>query len=372
MTSLNVWEVPEWPFVLGRPSVDGRLRCQPEDFEVEELPLVHPSGQGSHCWLWVEKTGANTDWVAGQLAKAYGCSPRDVGFAGMKDRHAVTRQWFSLPWPKNSGADTVADASAEPGVVSSLLPEDPGIDAGIEAKIEGVCILQTSRHEKKLRRGILRGNRFRILVRQLQGDSEILAAKLNQIKKLGVPNYFGPQRFGFGGANVERAVHWLQHGGRLPHSKRSIYLSALRSFLFNQVLAHRVREGSWNRLLKGELAMLDGTHSIFLCTAVDEVLDQRCSDFDIHPTGPMPGRGGMAAVDSALGLEQNVLAPYADCITSLDRFGVDAERRSLRLRVAELIWEIRQDNLLLEFSLPAGAYATVVLRELINETESTV
>ena len=337
---------------------------------------MQPSGQGSHCWLWVEKTSANTDWVAGQLARAYGCSARDVGFAGMKDRHAVTRQWFSLPiplpWPKSASADHAADSSAEPAAVSSLLPTDTGIEAGIEAGIEGVRILQTSRHEKKLRRGILRGNRFRILVRQLQGDSGTLEAKLNQIKQLGVPNYFGPQRFGFGGANVERAVHWLQHGGRLPRAKRSIYLSALRSFLFNQVLAQRVSDGSWNTLLAGELAMLDGTHSIFLCDTLDEVLEQRCRDFDLHPTGPLPGTGGMTAANVALALQQKILAPYADCIASLDRFGVDAERRSLRLRVEGLSWEIQQDNLLLEFSLPAGAYATVVLRELINETESSV
>lgn len=363
MANPNAWEVPDWPYVLAKPVVEGHVRCQPGDFQVEELPIVQPSGEGSHCWLWVEKTGANTDWVAVQLAKAFGCSPRDVGFAGMKDRHAVTRQWFSLPCPQRSTADAQAGRSVESA--SPLMPSD----SDIEASIEGVRILKTSRHGKKLRRGILRGNRFRIEVRQLHGDLSDLESRLSRIEEQGVPNYFGPQRFGFGGANVERAVHWLQQGGRLPRSKRSIYLSAVRSFLFNQVLAQRVGDGSWNTLMVGELAMLDGTHSIFLCDAVDEVLQQRCSSFDLHPTGPLPGRGGMAPADAALALEQNTLAPYADCIASLERFGVDAERRSLRLRVAELSWEIHQDNLLLEFSLPAGAYATVVLRELINESE---
>ncbi len=342
----NAWVLPEWPFALGRPGLSASLRFEPEDFEVEEIPAVEPSGQGSHLWLWVEKTGANTDWVAGQLARAAGCSPHDVGYAGMKDRHAITRQWFSMPWSLQQ-----AGAFADPG-------------------IEGVRILRITQHEKKLRRGVLRGNRFRIHLRRLQGDLSGLETRLGRIADHGVPNYFGPQRFGFGGANVGRAVSWLEKGDRIPRAKRSIYLSALRSFLFNQVLGERVRRGCWNRLLEGELCMLDGTHSIFLGEPLDEVLQQRCRGFDLHPTGPMPGRGGMATQAEAQDLEQSVLLPYADAIAGLDRFGVDSERRSLRLRVNELNWELHEDVLLLEFSLTAGAYATVVMRELVNEIQS--
>ncbi len=343
MTHPDQWALPEWPYAQGKPALSGRLRSQPEDFVVEELPAFEPSGEGSHLWLWVEKTGANTDWVAGQLARAAGCSPRDVGYAGMKDRHAVTRQWFSLPWKAG-----VAAEFADPGIA-------------------GVRVLQVRLHEKKLRRGVLRGNRFRILLRKLQGDPGNLEPGLKQLAEQGVPNYFGPQRFGFGGANVARAVQWLQQGGRLPRAKRSIYLSALRSFLFNQVLAARVTDGSWNRLLEGELAMLDGTHSIFLCAKLDQSLRQRCAQFDLHPTGPLPGRGGMETQKAAFELEQAVLAPYHAAIDSLASFGVDTERRGLRLRVNDLAWDIQSDTLLLEFSLPAGAYATVVMREVINE-----
>jgi tRNA pseudouridine13 synthase len=342
MNAVSDWTVGEWPHALGQPESHGVLRSQPEDFEVEELATVNPCGQGSHLWLWVEKTGANTDWVAIQLAKAAGCPPRDVGYAGMKDRHAITRQWFSLPWKVGQDPEFA----------------DPGI--------EGVRVLKATLHEKKLRRGILQGNRFRLRLRQLQGDVTGLAERIQQIDAQGVPNYFGPQRFGFGGANVQRAVHWLEQGGRLPRDKRSIYLSALRSYLFNQVLAERVNSGNWNRLLPGELAMLDGTHSIFLCNPLDETLQQRCRDFDLHPTGPLPGRSGMQPVDAALATEQAVLQSYADSIARLADFGVDAERRSLRLRVQELSWDLQQDELLLEFRLPAGAYATVVLRELVN------
>ena len=233
-------QLPEWPYAQERPTATAKLRVKAEDFEVEELPAVEPSGQGSHLWLWIEKNQANTDWVATQLAKAGGCSPRDVGYAGMKDRHAITRQWFSMP----SAAGAKGDFA------------DPGI--------EGVRILQTSLHEKKLRRGVLQGNRFRILLRDLDGDTSSLDARLNFIATRGVPNYFGQQRFGFGGSNVQRAAQWLEQGGRLPRNKRSIYLSALRSFLFNHVLAKRLENDCWDSLMDGDLAMLDGTHSIFL------------------------------------------------------------------------------------------------------------
>lgn len=335
------WILPEWPHALGKPELAGQIRCEPADFEVEEIPAFEPAGTGSHLWLWVEKTGANTDWVATQLARATGCPPRDVGYAGMKDRHAVTRQWFSLPW--------------KPGQPAELA--DPGI--------EGVRILKVALHEKKLRRGVLKGNRFSLKLRNLQGDRSGLEARLQAVAQSGVPNYFGPQRFGFGGANVTRAVRWLAEGGRLPRDKRSIYLSALRSYLFNQVLAQRVVNGSWNRLLAGELAMLDGTHSIFPCDVPDEPLLQRCREFDIHPTGPLPGRGGMQPSADALVLEQQALAPYGDSINRLAEFGVDAERRSLRLPVRGLQLPLQPNDLVIGFELPAGAYATVVLRELV-------
>lgn len=335
-------QVPEWPYAMGRPLSTAKLRVKPEDFEVEELPAIEPSGQGSHLWLWIEKTRANTDWVATQLAKAVGCSPRDVGFAGMKDRHAITRQWFSMP----------STAGAESGFA------DPGI--------EGVRILETSLHEKKLRRGVLQGNHFRILLRDLDGEISSLEDRLNFIAARGVPNYFGQQRFGFKGSNVQRAVQWLEQGGRLPRNKRSIYLSALRSFLFNHVLAKRLENDCWDSLMDGDLAMLDGTHSIFPCDEIDETLRKRCESFDIHPTGPLPGKTGMSPAGAAAELETRSLIPFTPLIEKLDRFGVDSERRSLRLRARDFKWTFQADGLLLDFSLPAGAYATVVIRELVQ------
>jgi tRNA pseudouridine13 synthase len=188
--------LPDWPRVSESKPVTASIRVRNEDFCVEEMPRTLPDGEGSHWWLWVEKNGANTDWVAGQLAQLAGCQAREAGYAGLKDRHALTR------------------------------------------------ILEATRSRRKIQRGALEGNRFRIVVRDLEGCTEALDDTLRLISEQGVPNYFGPQRFGFDGQNVTRAAIWLASPRRLSRQKRSLYLSAIRSFLFNQVLAERVRQRS--------------------------------------------------------------------------------------------------------------------------------
>ncbi|MEJ2383909.1 MAG: tRNA pseudouridine(13) synthase TruD [Xanthomonadales bacterium] len=332
----------DWAWVLGRPTATGRLRSTPADFQVTELPLVEPSGEGTHLWLQIEKTGANTDWVAAQLARAAGVPRRDVGFAGLKDRNAVTRQWFSIGL-QEAQRDDWRDWS-----------------------IEGVTVLAAHRHARKLQRGALRGNRFRLVVRELRGDAGDLEARLQSIAARGAPNYFGPQRFGHGGRNVARALHWLEHGGRIRKPLRGIYLSALRSLLFNRVLSARVADGTWDRLLDGDIAQLDGSRALFECTLPDETLDRRCADFDIHPTGPLPGRGGKRPLRAAAACEDRILAADRPLVEALERAGLEAARRSLRLRAAELDWRLEEDRLELVFELPAGAYATSLLRELVS------
>jgi tRNA pseudouridine13 synthase len=334
--------VPQWPRLLGVPPVHGSLRMHAEDFEVEELPRQLPCGEGSHLWLLVRKRGANTDWVAGQLARAAACATRDVGFAGLKDRHAVTTQWFSVP----AAADAVAHWA--------------------EWDIAGVEIVQAAKHQRKLQRGALRGNRFRIVIRELGGDLEELAPRLGQIGRHGLPNYFGPQRFGHDGNNLRQGVRWLLGGGRLPRAKRSIYLSAVRSFLFNQVLGQRLLQGNWDSLLDGEVAMLDGTHSVFRCQLPDAELSRRCREGDVHPTGPLPGRAGFEPERRAAELEQEVLEPYRQVLEALAGARLEAGRRSLRLPVRDLAWELSADRLELAFSLPPGAYATMVVHELVS------
>ena len=338
-------EIPDWPYSLGPPEAGGLLRSCPEDFVVEEIPRVKPQGEGSHLWLWVEKRSANTDWVARQLARAAGCQQRDVGYAGLKDRHAITRQWFSVPDTGSKG------------------------DILEEALIEGVQILASQRHTRKLKKGTLDGNRFQLKIRNFDGNVKQTGQRLEQIRAAGVPNYFGPQRFGQQGRNVERGFKLLGERARLPRNKKSIYLSAMRSFLFNQVLAERVRRETWDIIIDGELAMLDGTRSVFPCAATDADIEDRCKRHDIHPTGPMPGEGGMQPAANAAELEQTVLQDWRELTAVLVAQRVEASRRSLRLCPAGLEWEFADDCLQLAFVLPPGAYATTVLRELLIFSE---
>ena len=346
--------LPVWPFNLGNPVAVGVIRQSPEDFVVEEIPRVEPSGDGSHLWVWVEKRSANTDWVAKELARCAGCALRDVGYAGLKDRHAVTRQWFSLLY-----ADSI----------------EARLDT---ARIEGVRILRYVRHTKKLKRGTLNGNRFEIIVRDLIFDSstageglqpEDLEQRLRQVQDLGVPNYFGPQRFGHAGRNVQQGADLLSRRVRIPRNKRSIYLSAIRSFLFNQVLAKRVEQGTWATIMAGELAMLNGTQSVFPCEKPDAEIEERCRSLDIHPSGPMPGENGTQPGGQVIELEQDVLQQWPQLLAVLQSQRVEASRRSLRLYPLDLEWKLSDQTLRLVFTLPPGAYATTVLRELLVFSE---
>jgi len=340
--STGSFELPDWPFSLGAPGVNGRIRTRLEDFCVREIPQFVPCGEGNHLWLEVEKRGANTNWVAEQLAEAAGIPARDVGYAGMKDRHGVTSQWFSVALQEARHPDWEA------------------------WRIQDVTFLQVHRHTRKLKRGALTGNRFEIVVRDLEGDTSGLEERLKHIGNVGVPNYFGPQRFGFHGSNVIRGTNWLERGGRLPRNKRSIYISSVRSFLFNHVLAGRVAQQNWNKILDGEIAMLNGTHSVFPCAMPDPELDHRCDTFDIHPTGPLPGSGGMRPERQAGALEDGILAGHVSMIEALARIDARAERRSLRLVPEDLQFDLQAASLTLSFGLPAGNYATTLLRELVS------
>ena len=341
-----MFTIPDWPCSLGTPKAQGVIRSSPEDFVVEEIPRVKPEGEGGHLWLWVEKRSANTDWVAKELARVTDCVPRDVGYAGLKDRHAVTRQWFSVP------ANSTTQENLE------------------LASIEGVRVLESQQHTRKLKRGTLDGNRFQLKIRQFEGDKDEAAARLEQIRATGVPNYFGPQRFGNRGQNVGHGFESLQRRARLPHNKRSIYLSAIRSYLFNQVLAERVRRGDWHTIIDGDLAMLDGTQSIFPCSNPDADIEDRCRRHDIHPTGPMPGEKGTQPTGLVAEVEQTVLGNWPLLTELLRLQRVQASRRALRLYPAGLEWSFAGDTLALDFALPPGSYATTVLREVLVFSEA--
>jgi tRNA pseudouridine13 synthase len=331
------------PLAHGEAPVRGRIRVEPEDFYVEEQLGFEPDGAGGHALLVVEKRGANTGWVAGQLARATGVAARDVGYSGQKDRAAVTRQAFTLP--------LAATASLEPL-------------AGLQG--EGYRVIHAARHGRKLRPGSHRSNFFRIRVREVEGVRDDLEARLAAIAQLGVPNYFGPQRFGRGASNLDRAREWAV-SGRVPRERpqRAYALSAARSHLFNRVLAARVERGNWDRLLEGEAVMLDGRRSFFHAPLVDEALLERCERMDVHPSAPLWGRGVSPATGAALEIETGTLAAEPELCRLLESERLDHERRALRLPVRELAWSPEQDVLELAFVLPRGTFATAVLHELV-------
>jgi tRNA pseudouridine13 synthase len=328
----------------GGPPASGRLRTTPEDFLVHEIPLVDPAGKGEHVWLLIRKRQENTEQVARILARLAGVPQRDVSYAGLKDRNAVTEQWFSVCLP------------------GGIEPDWTGLTSG------NVTLLSHARHNRKLRRGALRGNAFRIRIRNITGDRPALERRLSAVASGGVPNYFGEQRFGRGGSNLRTAERLFSHtAGRLPREQRGLALSAARSFLFNQVLSRRVETHSWDCPLPGEALQLEGTHSYFIAGQVDETLRRRVREGDVHPTGPLYGRGESPATGEALREETDCLASYGAWCLGLIEAGLKQERRPLRLLIAAPVWSWPEpDCLELSFSLPAGAYATSVLRELVR------
>lgn len=311
--------LPDWARAYGLPPVTATIRSAPDDFQVTELLDIDFSGDGEHDWLRIEKTGANTAWVAEQLARHAGVSPRDVGYSGLKDRHAVTKQWFSVRRPTGDGTQWAA------------------------LDVEGVVLLEQHRHQRKLKRGAHRGNAFRLALRgdDMDANRDALAARLEAIATNGVPNYFGEQRFGRDGGNIALGEAVLA-GRRVSRSKRSIGLSAIRSLQFNNQLGARVEDGTWNQLLPGDTANLDGSGSVFDVEELTNELTQRCAELDIHPCGVLP---------------------------ALEAAGVKAAHRPLRMRVDALQWAFDANVLWLEFRLPRGGFATSVLRELVRYTQ---
>ena len=342
------------PRAHGAPLARGVLREEPEDFLVEEDLGFSASGIGQHVLLKVQKRNANTQWVARELAKLCGCHPRDVGYAGLKDRRAVAVQWFTVPKSKLT------------------------IDAWREVRHPEFDVLQADAHSRKLPRGALAGNRFVIRIRAIDIAADVLATRVAEISRRGVPNYFGPQRFGHDGANFVR----IADGERLRPQERGFVLSAARSLVFNAVLAQRVIEGSWDRLEAGDLANLDGRGSIFPVDAVDSTLTERMAQLDIHPTGPLWGRGEPSSRHRIADLETRIAGQFQQpCALTADA-GMDQERRALRLAVRDLAWErepgrpmaqpggpmAQPSALVIRFRLTRGSFATTVLREIIESS----
>ena len=333
----------DWPAAHGAPVLSARIRTTPEDFRVEELDAFEPSGAGEHLLLSIEKRGMNTAFAAKLLAQWAGVGEAAVGYAGLKDRHAVTVQRFSVQLPGREAPDVAA----------------------LEAN-EGLRVLAMARHSRKLPRGALAGNRFVLVLREVDGARDAIERRLRAIASRGVPNYFGEQRFGRGGDNVGNALAMFG-GRRVAREQRTHLLSAARSQLFNRVLGARVAAGNWDGALDGEVWMLDGSRSVFGPQPFDDTLAGRLATFDIHPTAPLWGRGALRSESGAAALEHEALAdPESLALRAgLEAAGLKQERRATRLRPQGLEWAWPDDAVLeLRFGLPPGAYATTLLAEL--------
>lgn len=337
--------MPEWQRCLDAqfgPPKPGQYRAQPEDFWVDEQLDFIPEAHGEHLWLRVEKRNQTTLDVVKTLSRLCGVTPRDIGYSGMKDRIAVTRQWLSVHLP---GREAPPDL-------------EPSLNA------LGITVVEQARHPRKLKRGVHRTNRF---VLRLSGEAimdEGFISRWEALCQYGVPNYFGPQRFGHEGRNLQRAEALLNRGWRKRDDRQGMMLSTARSFLFNELLSARLVDGTWCQPLAGDTLMLDGTQSVFSIDEADATLHTRAAELDIHPTGVLWGIGGPGQGDAAA-YETRLLQQYPGLCSGLERSEVKQARRALRMRLLEpqLAWEA--DAVRLSFALPRGSFATAVLSELM-------
>lgn len=336
--------------------IKGVLRQYNQDFCVTEELGFEPAGQGEHVFLWIEKNGANTEWVAKQLAKYAGVPQRDVSFAGVKDRHAITQQWFSV-WIKNQ---------SEPDWLTIQNKE--------------FTIVKATRHSRKIKRGTLKGNHFKITLRNLEydGSEKTLQNNIQQridiIAQQGVPNYFGEQRFGRDENNIKKAEAWFANAYKPRKTEKTWLLSAARSKIFNQILTQRIENKTWQTVLADDIVMLNGTQSIF---AVDDVekIQARFLEQDLHITGSLYGgaliKQEVAGKSPRIALEHEVYAANKDLCEGLDKNQLQSARRALRVIPQALDFTLNtgDKSLVIKFYLYSGCYATTVLKEIVQYLE---
>lgn len=349
-------------FSQSRPGVSATLKQQFTDFCVDEELGFEFSGSGEHLCLRLKKTDLSTTDVMRSIASCTGAPMRAIGYSGMKDRRAVTSQWFSLPL---ESAQEKSLASLESGQLE---------------------ILETTRNSRKIKIGCHRANKFTIRLRDCKGSADEFESRLDQIRKNGVPNYFGPQRFGNGMSNVTQAMSLFDNALYSPDSKqtsrpdksrqgrfkRGMLFSAARAYLFNQLISHRLENGSWSKYLPGDVLNLDSTSRFFSLeegAEWDDILQQRLDSFDIHISGPLAGKidtkDKYASKQQAADIEYAVLAQFPLLLAGLQHFDLMAARRTLRLIPKDLDWHwLETGTLELSFALSSGSFATSLIREL--------
>ncbi len=355
------------PPTSGEALFKGRIKSLPADFIVREELGFEFDEAGEHLYLYIRKCGLNTNDLQEALQTIFSCQSVDVGVSGLKDKNAITDQWFSIKTPK----------SVEDVAIQTITGNEEN-----ELPVGEFAVLASHRHSRKLRRGAHQYNAFSITVRDIAipdkdarsidsyAYDDSLEAILNERMKLiqanGFANYFGPQRFGINHQNLPKARRYFENPKRkITRTQRSLLISSARSQLFNRVCAARVKDGSWNQPMLGEPMLLAGSHSFF--TNIGEAdVELRCGAHDIHPTGPLWGDGDNLATDTCKAYEEQALLTYATYRQGLQAAGLKQQRRALRANVDTLSWSWPSlDTVTLNFKLLKGVYATCFLSEFM-------
>lgn len=322
------------------PKQTALLKAECADFVVKEQLGYDMSGDGEFVAVKVRKTDCNTLFVGEQLAKFAGISARNMSYAGLKDRKAVSEQWFSLQ-----------------------MPGQPTPDFS-QFSLEGVEILEVTRHQRKIRIGSLQGNHFEILLRNAEETDE-LKVRLDFLAKNGFPNYFTEQRFGRDSNNLTQALRWANGEIKVKdRHKRSFYLSAARSEIFNLIVSKRMELDLAQQILLGDVLQLNGSHSWFLVDESEDLaqLQQRLAQQDVLLTAPLIGEEEKSAVD----FENEIFAQYQALFALMRQERMKAARRPILMQPQQFQWQFEPNGLRLQFDLPAGSYATALIRELVN------
>ncbi|EHL31509.1 tRNA pseudouridine(13) synthase TruD [Legionella drancourtii] len=331
----------DWPRVYDLPKSTALFKYTPDDFQVNEFFDTPFSGQGEHIILKIEKRGLTTEEVVKSLSSLIHKPMKLISYAGLKDRQALTTQWLSVHAP---GEDI-------PGIEQLAAP--------------GWRVLECTRHHKKLRPGFLTGNQFIVRLREVSNEDDLLQ-RIEQVKQSGVPNYFGEQRFGHEAGNLVKAEELLVHGRKVnDRFLKGMYCSAARSWLFNLILAQRVRKHNWNMPLVGDVMQLSGSNSIFVIDEIQEELCERIKKKDISPASPLPGKSRHKANGDALALINEIYADWLPWLAGLERLGLEEAWRANILHAEQFECVIAENTAELSFILPAGTYATTLLRELV-------
>lgn len=344
--------IDHWHYLGDKPTVTGIMKTLHEDFIVREQLGYEPTGEGEHIYLWVRKQGLNTAYLAEEIAKFAKLPLRAVSYAGRKDKHALTEQWFAVHKPGK--AEYEWDKLAVPGAL----------------------VLKAIRHNKKLRTGVLKGNQFELVIRNLS-STEGLEERLHTIHKNGVPNYFGPQRFGDSrydprGSNLVLAEKMIGGEEIRNRNKRSMAISALRAWLFNEYVSTRLADQYYTQPLAGDVMSLAGSNSFFCAELIDETIKQRLEKWDIQLSAPMWGAGSLASKLDAVEYESMVASSHPKIRRTLEDLGLKQERRAISLHADNMVWDIGGSQLNISFTLPSGSFATSVLREVAHITQPSV